>query len=183
MTATKTRKKGRHKAITVAKDVLKTLRGFSLTQNTYLNGKGWSRPPLLNVEDPTENDVKAHAVLLMKKCNVCLLGACFLSFAKVHDGETAKTQFTNGRWSRDGIVDTLTASGGFAAEDLNLIEDAFQAADPDVFTDNYGVTALEKRAIAFGMQFKSPHKCVEAVMKNVIKNKGRFVPPKIKKGR
>lgn len=121
---------------------------------------------------------------LQKQCNVCLQGALVLSKARLFD---------------DVILGNLAAHPMFAFKDIctnfyagysnvsNVLKDIFDqktlhlaesAFERTILYSMYDVEAL-KCAIAFSCQFKTKRQVVMAVMKNIIKNKGKFIPPKL----
>lgn len=102
-------------------------------------------------------------------CNCCALGACFL----------AKTRLGN-RTRSDGDIDPDDISSAlgsiFGKRQMSLIEAAFELDNTSgEFNEKLSEKQAEK-AIAFGEKHDSADKRLIAIMKNIIKNDGTFVP-------
>lgn len=161
--------------VEVAKDVLKHLKTLRvLAGNTYV----WSRNSYVDFDKPSQ----AIARDLQKNgCEVCALGACFLSLVALKNefDFDGKTIFT-----RHEITNRLRSV--FSDAQMDLIEEAFEW---DVEATTCG--AKEKRLNAFACKYRNNNtysdtlrsrdvvcsdRRLRAIMKNIIKNKGTFKP-------
>lgn len=162
--------------VEVAKDVLKhrkTLRvlaGNTYVKSSHINEVNYSKP---------SQDIARD--LQKKGCEVCALGACFLSLVALKnefdlDGSMILT--------RREITNRLRSV--FSDAQMDLIEEAFEW---DVEDLPYG--AKEKRLNAFACKYRSNNtyydpsrgydvacsdRRLRAIMKNIIENKGTFKP-------
>lgn len=159
------------RAVAVAKDVLKHLRYLKLQDRVYIEGK-------LNKKFSIYDDLKQHVTQVEKNCRVCMKGALLLSKARLFNdvlmGEIVdKLSFERISASSNEIVRSLDDT--FDKKTINLAEVAFER-------DFLGILYLQeaKNAITFSCKYKTRRQVVEAVMKNIIKNKGNFIPPNLK---
>ena len=112
-------------------------------------------------------------------CSCCALGACLLSATKFKN----KLEFGDiyDMVSRNSSWDLL--KGIFSAEQLNMIEYAFEASHSgsrvgeDSFGEynKYNCNEIVK-CVDFGKSFPYESDRLIAIMKNIIKNKGTFKP-------
>jgi hypothetical protein len=167
-------------AVAVAKDVLKSLRYIKAKQGyRYVRG---SRSAVKLAQNGA--DSKKTAQELKKTCNVCALGACLLSTVTLYN----KFDFNESlRVDRTGktILDTDSdrvvkrLSSVFSREQMALIEMAFERNNHSgaIWDHRVNDTVVGQRAEAFGRQHRSPRERLRAIMKNIVKNGGKFVPP------
>jgi hypothetical protein len=118
------------------------------------------------------------------KCDVCAKGALFLSHVDRFDNckiqpsypgsEDANTDFDD----EDDIKQRLSKQ--FSELQLDMIECAFEKK---VLTDStqklgqsYNPSKIAQECIKFGKQYKKPYDRLEAILKNIVKNKGTFIP-------
>ncbi len=140
-----------------------------------------------------KKDSKKIAKELKKHCDVCALGACLLStVALTNDFNFSKS-----------IIDSdeeYMAVGGpelvkrllkvFSKEQILLIENAFETGD-GWLSNGWGnesfigyktsdeVDKIKDKvdsAIDFGNMYVNPKGRLEAIMQNIVKNKGTFIP-------
>jgi hypothetical protein len=165
------------KRIAVAKDVLKSLRlrRIRLKNGVYVN-------PTSDAEEKTviaalrgAEDLGEVVGVLEKNCEVCLLGACVLSKARLFDRVSARYGSYLGGFcpGRDGTV--LALRDVFDDHELNLMEAAFERGWISMIGDGRG---RENAACGFAENVRARSKAalVRAVMENVIFHGGRFVP-------
>lgn len=164
------------KAIAVAEDVLKQLPNLKLRRsNAYLFG---NIPELRGVS----GDVQEHIEKVQANCQVCLLGACLLSKARLYDGvplesirRNDESSYYNFNISGEDIKQLL--ADVFPIKESECIEAAFEGSSglEDFDTDE----ELLERAVYFGNQFSGVDERVRQVMYNIIENNGHFIPPAI----
>lgn len=161
--------------VEVAKDVLKHLKTLRvLAGNTYV----WSRNSNVDYDKPSQTIARD---LQKNGCEVCALGACFLSLVALKNefDFDGKTIFT-----RREITNRLRSV--FSDAQMDLIEEAFERY---VEATPYG--AKEKRLNAFARKYRNNNtyydtgrgydvvcgdRRLRAIMNNIIENKGTFKP-------
>lgn len=160
--------KQRKMAVAVAKDVLASMSTLSVKRGAYLMEKGEL------IKRPPARSARKTAEILKTKCNVCALGACLLSTVSLY----GKIQWSYG-------FAGVTVGGGdvekwferldqvFSREQQRLIESAFELRDVAIVTDD--PTKFEA-AVVFGQRYKTAKGRLRAIMNNIIKNDGLFVP-------
>ena len=162
--------------VQVAKDVLKHLKTLRvLAGNTYVWTDGVDD---VDYEKPSQKIARS---LQKNGCEVCALGACFLSLVALKNefDFDGKTIFT-----RSEITNRLRSV--FSDAQMDLIEEAFEW---DVEDTPYG--ARENRLSAFARKYHNNNtyfdsargfvvvcgdRRLRAIMKNIIENKGTFKP-------
>jgi len=179
--------------IKVAKDVLKSLNLYKVASGeVFVRNNNIDLNPYLK-----KRNSKLIAQRLKKDCEVCALGACFLSLVKLDN----KFNFFDGYDSYDDIPNGFMPDAKpffrrlkniFSVSQLILIESSFELGEGffnevtyvDWLARDSGISAvvLEKNsksipdAVAFGGQFENDSERLAAIMKNIIKNEGRFIP-------
>src|SRR5579862_3956479 len=117
-----------NKAVLVAKDVLKRLRYLNVSTNIYLKG-------VLEKALPKNEDLKEHVAEVQKKCQVCALGACLLSKARLYDkvplSSIGSLEGEDGYWKIYAGCDSSTRiftllKDVFDLNSLSLMETAFE---------------------------------------------------------
>jgi hypothetical protein len=178
---TKTQRK---KAVRVATDVLAQIKArgkFVVTPGTYaeISGVFTSDPNdpwhSVKVADDLQTFLKKHAK--PKSCHVCALGACFLANVE----KTDNVPYLDSTHRRDEITENLSKI--FSEGQMGLIEAAFERSSDYGYKgdDNDNTYDLVEAAVEFGERYDDPTKRLRAIMKNIIKNNGEFVPPDLKK--
>lgn len=165
--------------IAVAKDVLSALR----TKKIKPAEGEFVRPSVC----PTDLSAsKKVAATIQKDCVVCNLGAMFVSLVKLDN----KFQF---EWLEDPCSGNQEVyiryplprmRDLFSAQQLILIEHAFEGPDSGYITDHfreYDPNAevpqrLQDAAYKFYESHSDPAKRMRAVMQNIVKNEGVFKP-------
>lgn len=179
--------------IAVAQDVLKSLRRLDVRMGVFVEQTHMADRKVDKIL--SGDDVKVIAQKLKTKCKVCVLGACLMSVVSIDNNFAFHSRIdgvTFGVGSYD-VAERLLKL--FTAKQLLLIETAFEVDLSDdmeygYFTDKYTLLNMSdeefaqtakhrKVAAAFGRQFDTPKDRLRAIMKNMIENGGKFVPPKV----
>lgn len=171
------------KAVAIAKDVLRQIRFYrNVNKGSYVAGNlGITADDL----DYDKCGAKEHISEITKSCSVCALGACFLSYVRLFN--KVKFQDVVGAWGNimldryelnDGTLGTV-----FSETQLLLIESAFEQKDMFDVTDLGEETYLRVKheledAIDFGKKYTDNKKRLRAIMLNIVKNNGKFIPKK-----
>lgn len=155
------------KAVAVAKDVLKHLDAMKVKDGHYFELITNER----KVRD-LEGDLQEHAEEVQANCQVCLLGACVLSKARLYDAVSMEAfRDMEIYCSDDDVRDTLADI--FDIDTINCMEAAFEGESFSWMRPTSYRLILE--AMKFGNQFADRKECVRAVMENIIANNGRFI--------
>lgn len=178
------------KCVAVAQDVLANMRYIAVTEGTYCQGE------LPDGVDKAKESAKKHIDGISKGCKVCALGACFLSYVRLYNnftiGQLAGTfrdTVTEGEVFEVDYADMADGLGNvFTEAQMCLIESAFEMdcinenavvyddanIDHDTHCTRDEVTAAEE----FGEKYDDSKTRLKAIMKNIIKNDGEFIPDK-----
>ena len=140
---------------------------------TYLSSEG--------VEEFVEPGTDLRELLpKIKRCTACALGSVFLSYVRLEDKvkvDQYDVKVGDGMGLHANSVsmrDTLQAA--FYREDLCQMENAFERGGSLGDDEDFGL-----RSYTFGMKHAKTPERLKAIMRNVISNKGRFVPPMLSK--
>lgn len=158
--------------VAIAKDVIASLNKIIPTNGIYFGiDYRFDRTQLTK-----KKNSKVLAEKLKKNCEVCALGACFISAVKL----TNEWDFSGLRFSGGYPKLTLEAKllDYFTQEQLELIECAFERCSSFGHNLEYEKAA---NAASFKENIEDPTERLEAIMKNIISNKGSFRPNKHKK--
>lgn len=144
----------RQKVVLVAKDVLKHLKCLKIKKGIYLAGK-------IPSNFPKTGNAQKYIDKIQEKCQVCALGACFISnirlFNKVNIEDLIYCNNNDGKYSLYGGLEIhKTLKSIFTEKELNYIESFFE-----------GWTEKE---FAFSKKHKSPKLMLKAIMENIIEN-------------
>ena len=164
------------KRVAIAKDVLLLLQSKNISpeQGTYFS---------FDVEDiENTNDNNAQLLLLQDgaKCECCAMGMIFLSRVRLGNKCTVKEiDNHNDSWSnRPDELIIKKNKGIFSESQLRLIEMAFEGNDAaEYFEKKVSVEELEimeEKAEEFIGKYSNTSERIEAIMKNIIENKGTF---------
>lgn len=184
-------KRQRKKCVAVAQDVLDNMRRIVVTEGTYCQG---TLPD--GVEDAKES-AKKHIDAISKGCRVCALGACFLSYIRLYNhvslgqliGTYGDYVFQDEIFDVEYIEMMDELREVFTPAQICLIETAFEKAcinddavadDDDHAYDMDTHTTYDEADAArlFGEKYEEPRQRLRAIMKNIIKNDGLFIPDK-----
>jgi hypothetical protein len=157
---TKTRLTKAQKRVAIAKDVLKQLKALNVVKGTYLRNYG--------LQLPRNDQAKQHINQISRGCEVCALGACFLSHIRLFNevdvgtlagrcGETVNCVFAG-----SDLIDAELHKY-FTYDQLLLIEAAFE-----------GWTGEGYEARDFYDKHPDPKERLQAIMQNIVKNNGEF---------
>lgn len=193
-------KREREKCMRVAQDVIDHLRLLDVRSGVYCDGELPS-----TCEDASGDDsARKHIDGISKECRVCAVGAMFLSYVRVYN-KTELSEFMGHSYGLsagddfevdlDVIQDKLHTV--FMPPQLELIECAFEQgpvnqktlgiAGDEYCSDedwaqhdpNSECTGAEMRAAEdFGDKYNTPMKRLRAIMQNIVKNEGLFIPDK-----
>ncbi len=178
------------KRVLIAKDVLADIKAQKLIakRGSWIDTKeDWYGQLRSDTESTFSRYVEEHEknielrdkLAQMPSCTVCALGACFVSAVKRVD--KLKLGALVGETDEDGRLYNVlgTAEGGWGAiskylgkfftkKQLELIETAFERGG--------GHTHAGWKAEDFWWQYDNDQDRMVAIMKNIIKNNGTFVP-------
>lgn len=160
------------RAVVVAKDVLAAISAgrFRVEQGAYVDtdvpGTSGDGEPLR--ENLRRAALRAQDYSPKDECRVCALGACFI--AMIDRGTIVRddTWFDNRYDLYEELQDIFTP------EEFDLIEEAFELGG--VHTDIHD-TLPARRTRNFGRRRKDPVQRLEAIMQNIVDNRGEFIPP------
>ncbi len=167
-------------AVRVAKDVLASIKLLDIQWGSYMT---LNEIPTALVDKARTS--KAQAKLLKTgNCRVCALGACMISlvalendyqftFSPEYDDDYNMASTSTIAVYYTGITNRLLQA--FPPEQQWLIEDAFEMANMHGYIGGW-----TPRAIRFGEQYDTPRKRLRAIMKNIIRNGGTFIPTVVK---
>lgn len=162
-------------AVDVANDVLKNLRYIrNIETGTYCEGS------ILDIGlDNPKGSVQPYINDLTKHCDVCALGACFLSYIRLHNKVTFEeiVDSYEGDYLSPGSTFIITKlKKVFSPEQIDLIECAFERSVFNRTVKNTFTTKRRDKAIEFGSRYLDDKERLRAIMKNIVKNNGKFVP-------
>lgn len=165
------------KRVAVAKDVIRQI------NNGFYNPKTgtYFRPDDFKGDIEAENAVKLDVALTEignrgGHCTVCGIGGCFVSLARL--GDKIKTEAAFGELVEAGDEPSdyfmkRKLRKIFSSTQLSMIECAFE------MYDGHGDAHYQKRELAADwgneLNLDSRNRLI-AIMKNIIKNKGEFIP-------
>ncbi len=101
-------------------------------------------------------------------CRVCAIGAAALCAIGLYD----EAPYDDIYWSGGTMRDVL--SRWFSRKQLDLIESAYEMDKES--HDGGSSDGARERAVAFGVRYVDPRERLEAIMQNIIRNKGSFRP-------
>ena len=177
------------KRVAIAKDVIASINSkkFKATPGTYCQLK-------LNEKHEFEKEGKVELQTLMEtgvveKCDVCAIGGIFAS--KVAIGNKFKVDIqAEDYWSDSQfVIETDTdddellienLKGIYNEEELRLIEYAFEGEDIG-FRHNDESDEFHKKALSYYKVYKKADERLIAIMQNIIRNEGKFIPEFLKK--
>lgn len=168
--------------VAIAKDVLKQL------SDKFYKAKTGDYLLFRNTPEIDKIPAKLDNLLSLLKrskarCEVCGIGSIFVSMVNLGNKITTNECDLDKEISEYyGVDDSLMREKLdkiFSAEQRSLIEAAFERSTSLTENDyEKNEEAWEKirEAMEFGAQFKTPSNRLKAIMKNIIKNKGTFIP-------
>jgi hypothetical protein len=159
------------KGIAVAQDVLKHLDIMKVSEGAYLKLELASG----NESKLTDTgDLQDQIGVAVQECQVCALGACLLSKARLYDAVPSRVVFRFFQISDDEGIRSLLRDV-FDIDTINLIETAFER---HIFSwCRHGSCENDLlHAERFGDRHKCPYARMRAIMNNIVVNSGYFVP-------
>jgi hypothetical protein len=162
--------------VEVAKDVIRSLRLLTVRNGVYFKPAGSLE--LVNSIVSSSTDSKRVAQKLKNGCEVCALGACFLSSVRL----TNKWEFEGFEEHWTGPEQVRAVEREVLEEKLHKIFTPFQIDLIETAFEEYNCTNLASdrnvigRAISFGSKHYDSTSRLRAIMKNIIKNNGTFKP-------
>jgi hypothetical protein len=177
------RKLDRRRAVRIAKDVLEWL-GEGLLHvgcGSYIREVGSTHLPSAFRYCHRKMEVQDRLELLRTECTVCALGACFLAYVDRYDSCTfGNIGIHQPLWplSVSRSLVTRVMLDTFTSLDMELIEAAFECR---IVRDVWCTAAnnhLYSSALGFGRRYVNQRERLKAIMRNIIKHKGQFVPSK-----
>lgn len=168
------------KAVAVAKDVIQQLRLKRLHPEG--NGYIYSPQPIPEVaaafNADSECDLQSVVDVVSQKCGVCAKGALVLSMARLYNNIPLGPLVIVHTVGKIGASNPGEILGDvFEWDVISLIEAAYEQS---YYFANWSDRATAMAATNFGKKYTNPANRLRAIMLNVIKNKGRFVPPRKK---
>lgn len=188
--------------IAIAKDVISSLKILNVVEGSFIEEhNSWGDisydDRVLKLKGISKlKDSRIQAQQLKESCEVCALGACFLSSVKLNN----KFKFKFSRQDPGSFSIQIKPlfeklKQYFTVEQIFMIENSFEMgagflSDWDnvkklkTFLKKASFDRLYKKyywdAVHFGNKYYTePDKRLEAIMKNIVKNKGLFVLPKV----
>ncbi|RJQ25016.1 hypothetical protein C4577_06435 [Candidatus Parcubacteria bacterium] len=167
-------------AVAIAKDVLKWIPKYKdIGHSRYMQGD------ITCLKDKEDSQAQKHTKEIVKNCGVCALGACFVSYINVFNKLKISDIIDDcgGYFEGDPLTIDLEREGlikdkllkAFSQTQLDLIEAAFERDDLTIDWQDSTSSSMEE-AIEFGERYNDSRERLRAIMKNIIKNNGKFVP-------
>jgi hypothetical protein len=157
----------RERRIAIAKDVLAQLNTLHLRNGTYMTGE---------VPVGLDDDAQKVIDIIQAECDVCLLGACLLSKIRLYDEvSTAQLMFDEDAIDVESSLVRDLLADEFSQEQMDLIEAAFERTVG--LSDELDINDPElSNACLFGCRYEAHAARVQAIMENIVKHNGAFVP-------
>jgi hypothetical protein len=143
--------------VAIAQDVLQHLHQFNTDSK---NHREYVRLQQLD-NLPLHGNAQKHIDQISQGCEVCALGACFLSYIRLFN-EVDINEICFG--VRAGQV-RAALTRHFPADELRLIEDSFE-----------GWSKPDNPSRQFYLKHPDSRERLEAIMRNIIDNNGDFKP-------
>lgn len=177
-------RKMRRKAVLVATDALKWLRKKSIlveTGNSYMQLSGVAVEEIRLLRSSHSFQAVLGGLITPKRpCSICALGSLFLAhvdrFNKLpcgpiqQYGPVGERPFGSAHGFRNDVL-SPQLSDSFDRFELSIIENAFESWNTLMVGGQ-----VDADARAFGRKFEDPRKRLRAILRNIIENKGEFVP-------
>lgn len=163
----------REKRVAVAKDVLAQLDRqdvpLRLRRGNYLIGAGNRDEAIAGTHEATADYLQSH-------CQVCMIGAAFVSYSRLFGGTShlVKGGRANVYAYSEDMVETL--SSVFDATTLELIESVFEQ-DNMSRSDDDDILDACFAACEWGLQFTTPESAARAICQLLIDNNGELLIP------
>lgn len=168
--------------VAIAKDVIKHLSvGFYKAKSgTYLMITK-TQTDMGNTRNKQVDELLIGIKNTGGQCAVCGIGSCFASLAILGDDIAKPKDFDADMYDEiydDSMRPKLRKV--FDRQQLQFIEAAFERTDLHIDKEHTRLRDIDLvPAVRFGKRFRSDRGRLLAIMKNIIKNKGTFIPPPI----
>jgi hypothetical protein len=171
------------KRVAIAKDVLRQLaaKKYRATPGTYCQLREHDAKKL----DRCSNDQLQGALPQLRSCAVCALGAAFMSAVAKFDNLSicganlglAEGDFYVRTSPNRGLIFSHLEKF-FSRRQIAEIECHFEgwAKQYDSMDPDSAFMAGSDRAVAFKRKWRSPGRRLAAIMRNIVRNEGTFVP-------
>lgn len=184
--------------IAIAKDVIKQIRLKTIVPRcgAYVRISDFDAEAMV-----AGADVKTLLVdKKLRNCRACALGSALLSKVRLFDKVKLGDEYPDRVEGPDPIfkihhnfrgVDLITADRSdselepiFGGKQLDMIESAFEGSDVQASSGGVGITINEyQRAIVFNQRYQDDAQRLTAIMRNIVRHDGTFVPPKLSRQR
>lgn len=158
--------------VAIAKDVIARVKAGKI--------EPWSGAFVIDLPEASDgDDMRSVMRKHDKPCRACALGGLFLASLERRNGVTYGSVVDVG-FSVIGLENEATVnyvSSVFGRDQAKLVEIAFEQGRGYCRDDGEAVT----RAEAFGARYDSDTDRLIAIMRNIIRNDGDFVPPRVRK--
>ncbi len=150
--------------MTIAQDVLDRIEMKQIVANGGLT---------CEIDSPTEKPIKEQLKNIDFKCEACAKGALFLSFIGIvnHYDDTNPKKFAGINSDEMTLLSKI-----FLQEQLVMIEIAFEGCEFNYNRNVYLTAKVINKCKAYKYKFSNDHDRLIAICKNIIKNKGTFIP-------
>lgn len=160
----------------IARDILANLHLYNFQMGTYVQETYCEL-----VDDAPEASVKDQIGIVRETCHVCALGGMLLSFIGFYNKVDVIDLFHSYQRKRIDYNKAMKLiknrlSEAFSRSQMILIEQAFEGR---VEGSTFGNVKKNERAIKFfdrTSYFFKDHEVIKAIMENIVKNRGFFVP-------
>lgn len=160
------------KRVAIAKDVLAQVKIQTIfpVQGNYIE--------IDEIKGNFDSDVQVNSLIKDKKisCNCCMKGSLFMAHVNKTNHLTLDDLDSHGHSNNESMYERLDKI--FTQEQLDLMECAFEG---DLISDSTGKLSSKEDLINkaydnFFIQYNDETERLIAICKNLIKNKGTFIP-------
>lgn len=166
----------KRRAVLIADDVLKWMRTkrIKVETDTYFRFDEIHE----NLDGQSLQEHLTTLVTRRKPCAVCALGACFIASVDRFNQVKVDSELFglfNPQMKFALVSDHLSET--FSTRQRDLIEAAFEQQSVLGFVGIRTPNAYERSAVRFGKRRTDSRARLRAIMRNIIANRGVFVPP------
>lgn len=159
--------------VLAAKDALKRLRYRQVSTGKYLGNDWQNTEDVITLSKKDSNsfidsiDARKYVNQLEKNCPSCALGNLFLSHIRLFNN----VNLAYSAYERNTVASKLEQY--FSQKQLDMIECAFEGKDVCGRLFNY---EEKEKCKTYYLRYSDEKKRLRAILINIIKNKGTFVP-------